>query len=141
MLKTKAPKQTQTPKEELFADTNITMKTGHLVRDAEMVADGKFIKLRIASNKQYYGDDNQIMTQTNYFNALVSINLKEAFAIAESLQKGDWVYLKGEDSTKSFDTPEGYKQTASTIFAYKVALKKNSGNTAEEISEPAPAIA
>ena len=39
--------QTPTP---LFADTNVTMKTGHLTRDAEIVGDGKFVKLRFAGN-------------------------------------------------------------------------------------------
>lgn len=109
---------------ELFADTNVTMKSGHLVKDAETVSDGKFIKFRIASNKQYLSGD-EIKTTTNYFNAMVSSNLKEAFSVAKDLKKGDWVYLKGEDVTQSFDTPEGYKQTASTIFAYKVVLKKS----------------
>ncbi|MCG8533231.1 MAG: hypothetical protein MI749_21600, partial [Desulfovibrionales bacterium] len=75
-------------------------------------------------------------TTTNYFNALVSANLKDAFDTAKSLKKGDWVYLKGEDVTKSFDTPEGYKQTASTIFAYKVVLKKEKSAT-EESAEAA----
>ena len=68
-------------------------------------------------------------TNTNYFDALVSVHLKEAFALAKELKKGDWIYLKGEDSTKSFDTPEGYKKTASTIFAYHVVLKKEKNAT------------
>lgn len=113
-------------KDELFADTNISMKTGHLVRDAEIVGNGKFAKIRIASNKQYLSSQEEgvIETKTNYFDSLVSSNLKKAFETAKGLKKGDWIYLKGEDSTKSFDTPEGFKQTASTIFAYKVVLKK-----------------
>ncbi|GEM_PF-3422730 len=110
--------------EKLFADTNITMKSGHLVKDPVIVGDGKYAKIRIASNKEYQTADGKIKTNTNYFNALVSSNLEEAFEKTTSFKKGDWVYLKGEDSTKSFDTPEGYKQTASTIFAYHVVLKK-----------------
>lgn len=118
---------TNTPNEnlqELFADTNVTMKSGRMVADAEVIADGKFVKIRIATNKQYMGADNEIKTNVNYFNALVSYRLEEAFAVAETLKKGDWVYIKGEDNTQSFDTPEGYKQMASTIFPYKVVLKK-----------------
>ena len=69
---------------------------------------------------------------------MISSNLKDAFAIAETLQKGDWVYVKGEDSTKPFDTPEGYKQTASTIFAYKVTLKKKAADKATQSSTPSP---
>nr|WKN34375.1 single-stranded DNA-binding protein [Tunicatimonas sp. TK19036] len=118
-----------TQETKLFADTNITMKSGHLVRDCEVIGEGRYAKLRIASNKQYAGENGEVLTQTNYFDALVSKNLKEAFDTAIALKKGDWVYLKGEDSTRSFDTPEGYKQTASTIFAYKVALKKKADST------------
>ncbi|WP_421896356.1 single-stranded DNA-binding protein [Marinoscillum sp.] len=116
--------KTEITNEDLFADTNISMKSGHLVKDAEEIAEGKFIKLRFASNKQYLNADKEVQTTTNYFNALVSHNLTDAFETAKALQKGDWVYVKGEDNTKSFDTAEGYKQTASTIFAYKVTLKK-----------------
>ena len=108
---------------DLFADINVTMKSGHLTKDAETVGDGKYAKLRIASNKQYEVE-GEIKTNTNYFDALISSNLEEAFELASSFKKGDWIYLKGEDSTKSFDTPEGYKKTASTIFAYHVVLKK-----------------
>ena len=121
MSKTK----TENPaKQELFADTNVTMKSGHLVKDAEVIADGKYAKFRFASNKEYETPDGEVKTNTNYFNTLVSSNLTEVFEVAKKLKKGDWIYTKGEDSTKSFDTPEGYKQTASTIFAYHVVLKK-----------------
>ena len=127
MSKTKTKTEetkTANTNQELFSDTNVTMKSGHLVKDPEVISDVKFAKIRFASNKQYQTPEGEIRTNTNYFNALVSSNLTEAFAVAKDLKKGDWVYLKGEDSTKSFDTPEGYKQTASTIFAYKVVLKK-----------------
>ena len=119
-------KTTQNGDEEkdLFADTNVTMKTGHLVKDAELVSEGRYAKIRFATNREYQTKEGDIKTTTNYFNALVSKNLTDAFETAKALKKGDWVYLKGEDVTKSFDTPEGYKQTASTIFAYKVVLKK-----------------
>lgn len=128
--------QTNETDQQLFTDTNITMKSGHLVKDAEILKDGKFAKIRFASNKEYLTSDGEIKTTANYFNALVSNNLKDAFEVAKSLKKGDWVYLKGEDSTKSFDTVEGYKQTASTIFAYKVVLKKEKADP-----QPAPAPA
>ncbi|MEP2025828.1 MAG: single-stranded DNA-binding protein [Reichenbachiella sp.] len=105
------------------------MKSGHLVKDAEIVGDGKYVKLRFASNKQFENPhDGEIKTNTNYFNALISYHLKEAFDLAKDFKKGDWIYLKGEDSTRSFDTPEGYKQTACTIFAYHVVLKKEKNN-------------
>ena len=108
----------------LFSDTNLTIKTGHLTKDAEIVGDGNYVKIRIASNKKYEDKSGEIKTNTNYFNALVSKNLTDSFAIAKDLKKGDWVYLEGEDSTKSVDTAKGYKETASTIFAYKVVLRK-----------------
>ena len=113
--------------EKLFADTNITMKSGHLTKDAEIVGDGNYVKMRFASNKQYQvvGEET-IKTSTNYFDAMISHHLKEAFDLAKDFKKGDWIYIKGEDSTKSFDTPEGYKKTANTIFAYHVGLKKAS---------------
>lgn len=117
---------------KLFADTNITMKSGRLTKDAEVVADGKFVKMRFAANKEYLNDNKEKKVITNYFNALVSKNLKDAFNSAQGLKKGDWVYIKGEDSTQSFDTPEGYKQTASTIFAYKVVLKKEKEESPSE---------
>ena len=127
-------------KEKLFSDTNISMKTGHLTRDAEIIGDGKFVKIRIATNKQYKDKNEEIKTSTNYFNALVSQKLTEAFETAKALKKGDWIYFKGEDSTTSFDTPEGFKQTASTIFAYKVVLKKkkpeNTSNQGPEKTGP-----
>ncbi len=127
-------------KEKLFSDTNISMKTGHLVRDAEIVGDGKFAKIRIASNKQYLSsqDEGVIETKTNYFDSLVSSNLTKAFETAKELKKGDWVYLKGEDSTRSVDTPEGFKETASTIFAYKVVLKKKKINEASSQTPDKP---
>jgi len=107
----------------LFADINVTMKSGHLTRDAEIVGDGKYVKLRFASNKQYE-HEGTIKTNTNYFDAMISANLTDAFTMASAFKKGDWIYLKGQDSTRSFDTPEGYKKTANTIFAYHISLKK-----------------
>lgn len=118
-------KQAQPTKstEELFSDTNVTMKTGRLVKDAETISDGKFVRIRLATNKEYLDAKGELQSTTNYFNALVSSNLSDAFSIAQDLKKGDWIYLKGEDGSQSFDTPEGYKQTAVTTFAYKVVLK------------------
>lgn len=117
------PIQNQT-QDQLFSDTNISMKSGRLVKDAETIAEGKFIKFRIASNKQYLDQNQEVKAVTNYFNVLVSSNLTDAFDAAQSLKKGEWVYIKGEDNSKSFDTPEGYKQTAITTFAYKVTKKQ-----------------
>lgn len=112
-------------KEDLFADTNISMKSGHLTKDAELIAEGKFIKFRIAANKEYIDPQNgEVQTIANYFNVMVSANLTDAFKIAKDLKKGDWAYIKGEDSTRSIDTIEGYKDTGVTTFAYKVVLKK-----------------
>lgn len=129
----------KTPK-DLFADTNVTMKSGHLVKGPEIVGDGKYVKVRIASNKQYETPDGEVKTNTNYFNALISSNLTEAFEKTTNFKKGDWIYLKGEDSTRSFDTPEGYKQTASTIFAYHVVLKKEKSEATEAlVPEAVPA--
>lgn len=121
--------------DELFADTNISMKSGRLVKDAETVAEGKFIKFRLASNKQYLDQNEQVQAVTNYFNILVSSNLKDSFEVAQGLKKGEWVYIKGEDNSKSFDTPEGYKQTAITTFAYKVTKKKDEQQA--QVAEPA----
>jgi len=125
--------QNQPNQDNLFADTNISMKSGRLVKDAELIADGKFVKFRLASNKQYL-DNEEVKTLTNYFNILVSSNLTDAFNIAKDLKKGEWAYIKGEDNAKSFDTPEGYKQTAITTFAYKVTKK----TVAEEQTTPQP---
>lgn len=124
--KTKPTTSTQQSEttERLFSDTNVSMKTGRVVFDADLIGNGKFAKIRIATNKQYLDKDKNIQTNVNYFNALVSSNLINAFDVAKKLKKGDWVYLKGEDSTQTFDTPEGYKKTETTIFAYKVVLKK-----------------
>ena len=129
------PQPTENTPKALFTDINVTMKSGHLVKDAEIVGDGKYAKIRLAGNKQYEGADGEVKTNTNYFDALVSSNLAEAFELAITFKKGDWVYLKGEDSTRSFDTPEGYKKTASTIFAYHVALKKEKA-TEDEPADP-----
>ncbi len=124
---TKTENQTQTEvptgQDNLFADTNISMKSGRLVKDAELVSDDRFVKIRIASNKQYE-HNGEIKNLTNYFNILISSNLTKAFDIAKDLKKGDWAYFKGEDSAKSFDTADGYKQTAVTTFAYHVTKKK-----------------
>jgi len=124
---TKQPDEDQKP----FSDLNITLKTGNLVKDAELVGEGKIVRFRIASNKSFKSSDGEVTILTNYFNVLVSGKLKDAFETAKNLKKGDWVYLKGEDSTKLFDTAEGYTQCASTIFAYKVVLKKEKEQTAE----------
>lgn len=123
-----------TNQEELFADTNISMKSGRLVKDAELISDGQFVKIRLASNKQYLDANNEVQSMTNYFNILISSNLQDAFNIAKDLKKGEWAYIKGEDNSKSFDTPEGYKQTAITTFAYKV-VKKQSGEAANADEE------
>ena len=71
----------------------------------------------LSENKEYLDAKGEMQSTTNYFNALVSSNLTEAFDVARNLKKGDWIYIKGEDSGQSFDTPEGYKQTAVTTFA------------------------
>mgnify|MGYP001147331128 CR=1 FL=1 len=144
MSKQEPNKQTQTQPENavdqdnLFADTNISMKSGRLVKDAELIADGKFIKIRLASNKQY-ASDGEVKSMTNYFNILISSNLTKAFDIAKDLQKGEWAYFKGEDSAKSFDTPEGYKQTAVTTYAYQVTKKKADQDTSDQAQAPQPA--
>lgn len=116
MSKSTSKKSNTTETKALFSDVNITMKTGRLVKDPEIINDGKFIKFRLASNKQYLNGKGEKQAITNYFN----YNLEKTFEATKELKKGDWVYVKGEDSTKSFDTLEGYKQTASTIFTYKV---------------------
>ena len=124
MEKKKENTKPTTTAQKLFADTNVSMKTGRLVGDPQILSHGKFAKIRIATNKQYLDANKNIQSTTNYFNALVSKNLKDAFAVTKDLKKGDWVYLKGEDSTQAFDTPEGYKKPETTMFAYKVVLKK-----------------
>lgn len=125
--------------DNLFADTNISMKSGRLVKDAELIADGRFLKIRLASNKQYENGD-EVKSMTNYFNILISSNLSKAFDVAKDLKKGDWAYFKGEDSSKSFDTPEGYKQTAVTTYAYHVTKKKVTEDSAVDQAEaPQPA--
>ena len=128
---TKTSEKSDLAEPRLFSDINVTMKSGHLVKDPETVGNGKYIKLRFATNREFRTSEGEVKTNTNYFNALVSANLKEAFPVAKKLKKGDWIYLKGEDSTRSFDTPEGYKQTASTIFAYHVVLKKEKNSIPE----------
>ncbi|KAB8154288.1 single-stranded DNA-binding protein [Kordia sp. TARA_039_SRF] len=122
--------ETNQTEQKLFADTNISMKSGRLTRDAQIIADGKFVKFSIAANKQYLGSDGEVKSNVNYFNALVSSNLSEAFEVAKNLKKGDWVYFKGEDATQSFDTPEGYRKTETTTFAYQVTLKKEKSDDA-----------
>lgn len=125
---------TANTEEKLFADVNVSMKTGRLVKDPELISDGKFAKIRIASNKQYLDDNKEVQSTTNYFNALVSSRLTEAFDTAKNLKKGDWVYLKGSDSTQAFDTPEGYKKNETTLFAYHVVLKKEKQEAAPEVA-------
>lgn len=131
--KTKTPQITPSPTEkkdeDLFADVNITMKSGRLTKDAEVLSSGKYVRIRLATNKEYLDGNGEVQKSTNYFNALVSSNLKDSFEIAKSLKKGDWAYIKGEDQSRSFDTPEGYKQTAVTTFAWKVVKKKENGQS------------
>ena len=130
--------QNLTPETKLFADTNISMKSGRLTRDATILSEGKFAKVTIACNEQYLDADNEVKSKTNYFNALVSSNLTDAFETVKDLKKGDWIYLKGKDATQSFDTPEGYKKTETTMFAYKVTLKKqNSSDQTQDDQQPA----
>lgn len=134
MEKKKENVKTKPEQQPLFADTNISMKTGRLTKDAQVISDGKFARIRIATNKQYLDKEGTIQTTVDYFNALVSKNLTETFELAKTFKRGDWVYIKGEDHTKIFDTPEGYPKTETTIFAYKVALKKE--KQPETSSEP-----
>ena len=132
--------QNSTPETKLFADTNISMKSGRLTRDATILSEGKFAKVTIACNEQYLDADNEVKSKTNYFNALVSSNLTDAFETVKDLKKGDWIYLKGKDATQSFDTPEGYKKTETTMFAYKVTLKKQNGSDQDQ-NDQQPAVA
>lgn len=126
--------QPETTKEQeeqkLFADTNISMKSGRLTRDAQVISEGKFVKFSIAANKQFLGSGGEVKSNVNYFNALVSANLSDAFETAKNLKKGDWVYFKGEDATQGFDTPEGYRKSETTTFAYQVTLKKEKSDDA-----------
>ncbi|MGH1384311.1 single-stranded DNA-binding protein [Kordia sp.] len=139
---TKTENQTSTTtnqeEQKLFADTNISMKSGRLVQDAQTIADGKFVKFRIAANKQFLGSDGEVKSNVNYFGALVSSNLTDAFETAKSLKKGDWVYFKGEDATQGFDTPEGYRKTETTTFAYQVTLKKQKSESENQPNPTAP---
>lgn len=135
----KEPKTTQTKTEEnkLFADTNITWKSGRLVRDAEVVSEGKFAKIVLANNKEYM-DGEEVKTLTNYFDVLVSQNLKDTFNTAKDLKKGDWIYLKGNDATRPVDTLQGYKENVLTIYAYEVGLKKAKQASVASKEAPAP---
>ncbi len=136
-VKTETTTQESTKaKENLFADTNISQKSGHLTKDVELIAEGKFAKFRIASNKEYIDSQSgEVKTVTNYFNILVSANLTDAFNSSKDLKKGDWVYLKGEDSTRPIDTMEGYKDTGVTTFAYKVVLKRAKADTTSDTDQ------
>ncbi|MFY0689064.1 MAG: single-stranded DNA-binding protein [Cyclobacteriaceae bacterium] len=142
--KTTATEQNQNDdqQEALFADTNITWKSGNLVRDPELVADGAYLKLRIAANKQFKNKEGELKTNTNYFNVLVSSKLEKVFSVATEFKKGDWIFLKGEDGTKSIDTLQGYKETACTIYPFEVGLKKaksqpEQSQEKEAVPEPA----
>ena len=139
--KTNNNSTTSEAEKKLFSDINITMKSGHLIKDAEVIGDGRYVKLRFASNREYETADHEIKTNTNYFNALIPSQLTKSFEKAKAFKKGDWIYLKGEDNTQSFDTPEGYKRTASTIFAYHVALKKAKGNSVTRDNEGQNSVA
>jgi len=122
---------------KLFSDTNVSMKSGRLTRSAEILSEGKYVKITIACNEQYLDAKDEVQTKTNYFNALVSSNLTDAFEAARDLKKGDWVYLKGKDATQSFDTAEGYRKNETTIFVYKVALKRPStSDSTQESQQP-----
>lgn len=116
--------QASTQEKKFFSDTNLSMKTGNLVRDAELVGDGRYIKICIATNKQYLSENGEVQTTTNYFNILVSNKLEKAYAAAKDLCKGDWIFIRGEDGTQLFDDAKGYKQNSSTIFAFEVELRK-----------------
>lgn len=111
----------------LFQDTNVSMKTGRVVKDAELISDGKFIRIRLATNKQYE-QEGEIKNLVNYFTILVSHHLDKAFNIAKDLKKGDWAFCKGEDRSKSIDTPQGYKETSVTTFAWEVVKKHPATN-------------
>jgi len=126
--------QTNQQEKKLFADTNINKKTGRLARDPELVADGQFIKLQLANNKEYLDSNGEIKTTTNWFDVLVSSNLKTAFPVAQNLKQGDWIFAQGEDSSQSFDSAEGYKKTGNVIYAYKVVLRKAKADQQSENS-------
>lgn len=128
--KTEPKKETETKKEvsKLFADTNYTTKSGKLLKDPILISDGKFAKIIFSSTKEYLDKNEEVKTTTNYFNALVSSNLENAFETTKTLKEGDLIYLKGEDRTRLVDTIEGYKETALTIHVNKIGLKKVNGN-------------
>lgn len=119
----------------VFADTNVSMKTGRLVKDPEPYQDGKFIKFTIAGNKKYEYPDGTEKTFTNYFNAIVARTYSDAYGIAKDLKKGDWVYLRGEDNSFSFKTDDGEKQNSNTIFIYQLALKGRPGEPVADTSD------
>lgn len=137
----KKPNNTSTTAEKtdslkvVFADTNVSMKTGRLVRDPEPYQEGKFIKFTIAANKKYEYPDGTEKTFTNYFNAIVARSYTDAFGVAQTLRKGDWVYLRGEDNSFSFNTKDGEKQNANTIFIYQLALKGRPGEAVVDASD------
>jgi len=128
MSQAQNPTESQTAKDDLFADTNISQKSGRLTKDVELIGEDKYAKFRIATNKEFLDTKGDVQNVTNYFNIIVSSNLSDAFGIAKNLKKGDWVYIKGEDNSRSIDTVEGYKDTGVTTFAYKVVLKKPKPN-------------
>jgi single-stranded DNA-binding protein len=119
----------------VFADTNVSMKTGRLVKDPEPYQDGKFIRFTIAGNKKYQYADGTEKTFTNYFNAIVARTYTEAYEAAKELRKGDWVFMRGEDNSFSFKTSDGEKQNGNTIFIYQLALKGRPGEPVTDISD------
>ena len=128
--------QAQAEEKKLYTDINLTWKSGRLVRDAEIIANGKFVRFTLANNYEYKEQGSEeVKTLTNWFNILVSKKKEGAFSAAKGLKKGEWVYLKGNDSTRSVDTLQGYKENVATIYAFEISVK----NEKQQENTPAPA--
>jgi len=102
---------------------NKVMAIGNLGRDPEMrfTPNGKLVtNFTIASNRSWKSIDENLHTETEWFNVVAWANLAE-FA-KECLGKGSLVYVEGRLPSRSWQDRDGNQHRSIEIIAQNLLL-------------------
>ncbi|MCT4592604.1 MAG: single-stranded DNA-binding protein [Candidatus Gracilibacteria bacterium] len=119
---------------ENFGGINRVSLIGNMTRDIELrqTPGGESVcSFGVATNMRWQGDAG-VQEETEFHNIVAWSNL--ARESAETIKKGQRIYVEGAFTTRSWETPEGEKRYTSEIIADKVLLLGAMSDMADSFS-------
>jgi single-strand DNA-binding protein len=103
------------------ADLNKVMIIGNLGQDPEIryTANGSaVVTFSVAANRNYRRPDGEWEKETEWFSVVAWNQLGQR--LAETLQRGDRVYVEGRLHTRSWEGPDGQRRYRTEVVADRV---------------------